>query len=728
MSRFLFNSKTNIFHCNKKISELLKFGKIDDARKMFDSMTQRDSVTWNSMISGYSKNNRIKDAQALFDICQDKNVTTWTAMLSGYAKIGRISEAVGLFKAMPERNIVSYNAMISGYLENGDFINSRKLFDVMVERNVSSWNSMITGYCRCGRVREARALFDVMPERNSVSWLVMISGYVEMREYEEAWDLFLEMNRRREVKPDQAIFVVTFSAAMGLDNLELVMSLLTLSMKIGSDKDVVVGTAILNALTRIGSFDFAIKFFEGMQEKNDYSYTTMITAFSQCARLEEAILFYGQVPEKSVDIKTAMMSAFAQNGRLEEARILFDELRNPNVVTWNALLSGYAQHGMVEEAKNLFARMPVRNLASWGTMISGLLQNGQSREALEVLAELHRSGIFPGHSIFASALLACSNCGDYKVGRQLHSLVVTSGYIDNTYIGNGLISMYAKFKNIEASALVFSSLRVRDIVSWNAFINGLSENNMFNCAFRTFQKMPKHDIVSWNSMFSAYVQAGEGELAFRLFLDMLGQGIKPSELTIISLLSVCASLRAAKLGKQIHALIYKVGLVSHLFVGNALVNMYFKCCPEDGIFAFEGMEERDLVTWNTVLTGCGENGFAEEAIQLFQKMKGEGVIPDQISFLGLLCACSHAGLLAEGLAFFSSMIQYYLIPPTIYHYTAVVDLLGRAGHLSEAESIINKMPFEPDAVILKVLLGACRIHNNISLGQKVSDKLCQIGM
>lgn len=138
------------------------------------------------------------------------------------------------------------------------------------------------------------------------------------------------------------------------------------------------------------------------------------------------------------------------------------------------------------------------------------------------------------------------------------------------------------------------------------------------------------------------------------------------------------------------------------------------------------MEERDLVTWNTVLTGCGENGFVEDAIQIFQKMKGEGFVPDQVSFLGLLCACSRAGLVAEGLAYFSSMIQYYRIAPTIYHYTALVDLLGRAGRLSEAESIIDKMPFEPDAVILEVLLAACRIHNNIKLGQKVAGRLLQI--
>ncbi|CDP14654.1 unnamed protein product [Coffea canephora] len=547
---FPWNPRTHIFQCNKRIQELLKFGQLDHARKVFDSMPQRDSVTWNSMISGYSKSNRIKDAEVLFNVCQDKNVTTWTAMLSGYAKNGRIWEAIRLFEAMPERNIVSYNAMISGYWGIGDFVNARRLFDVMSEKNVSTWNSMITGYCRCGRVYEAHALFDEMPERNSVSWVVMISGYVEIGQFEEAWALFLEIHRWRE--------------------------------------------------------------------RNDYAYTTMITAFSECGRLEDAIALYRQVPD-------------------------------------------------VTDA------------------------------SLEVLVQLHRSGTSPSCSSFTSALLACSNCGDYEVGRQIHSLVFKLGYQYNTYIGNGLISMYAKSKNMEVSSLAFSS-------------------------------MSERDIVSWNSLIIAYVQAGEGEFACQLFLDMLGQDVKPSELTFPYLLSVSGSLCAVKLGKQIHALIFKLGWASHLFVGNGLINMYFKFGSKDGFLAFESMEERDLVTWNTVLTGCGQNGFVEDAIQIFQKMEGEGFVPDQVSFLGLLCACGRAGLVAEGLAYFSSMIQYYLIAPTIYHYTALVDLLGRAGRLSEAESIIEKMPLEPDAVILEVLLAACRIHNNIKLGQKIAGRLLQIGM
>ncbi|CAK9140701.1 unnamed protein product [Ilex paraguariensis] len=718
--------KTNLYQCNKRLEELLKLGRVDEARNLFDEMIQRDSVTWNSMISGYSQNGLVDDARVLFDSFMGKNVRTWTAMLTGYAKRGRIKEAFEVFEAIPERNIVSWNAMISGYVQNGDLFSARKLFDAMIERNVSSWNSMITGYCHCCRMSEARELFEKMEEKNLVSWMVMVSGYVQVNKFIEAWGLFLRMHRS-EVRLDQSIFVVTLSAILGLDDVDLIENLRTLIIKTGYEEDVVVGTAILNAYTRNGCLDCAMKFFEMMPEKNEYSWTTMIAANSQCGRLNDAIALYERVPEQGISTLTAMMTAYAQNGRIFEARHMFDEMKNLTVLTWNAIIAGYAQNGMLEEAKDLFLRMPARNSASWAAMIAGLVQNGASNEALEVLAELHRSGIVPSHSSFTSALFACANVGAIEAGRQIHSLAIKSGCQYNSYVGNGLISMYAKCKNMENVTQVFGSMRVRDTVSWNSLITSFSDNHMLDDAVSTFRKMPKRDVVSWTAIISAHVQGGQGEVALQLFLDMLGHGVKPKELTVTSLLSACGSLGATNVGEQIHALIYKVGFDLCLFVGNALVTMYFKFGSEEGCMVFQEMAERDVVTFNAVLAGCAHNGLGKEAIEIFEKMKAERVSPDQITFLGLLCACSHAGLVDEGWAYFNSMSQDYGIMPLIYHYTCMVDLLGRSGRLYEAECLIENMPVEPDTVIWEALLAACRIHRNIKTGQRVAEKLFQMG-
>lgn len=677
------------------------------------------------MITGYCQNNRIDEARSLFDSFAGKNVRTWTTLLTGYAKHGDMREAERLFEVMPERNVVSYNAMISGYVQNGDLRRANMLFDEMPERNVASWNSILTGYCHCCLLSEAREIFDLMPEKNSVSYMVMISGYVHSNNYREAWDIFLEISRS-QVKPDQSILVVVLSAIIGLNNLELINNLRTIAIKTGYEGDVVVGTAILNAYTRNGSVNSAIKFFKTMPEKNEYSLTTMIAAFSQCGRLDDAIDLYDKNSQLRGASKTVMISAFAQNGRIKEARLIFDEIINPNVITWNAMVAGYSQNGLLKEAKEMFIKMPIRNSASWAAMIAGSVHNGEYEEALKLLIELNRLGNFPSDSTLTSSLLACTSLGDIKMGKQIHSLTIKTGSQYNSFVGNGLISMYAKCKNMEDVSQVFSKMREKDTVSYNSFINGLSENLMLDDARNTFEKMPQKDVVSWTSMISAYVQAGYGDIALELFIDMLSVGNKPNQLTVTTLLSACGSLGATKLGEQIHGLIFKLGLDSYLYVGNSLITMYFKCGCENGFMVFEEMDEHDIITFNAVLAGCGQNGLGNEAIQIFKQMEEKSFLPNEITFLGVLCACSHAGLVNEGWEYFNSMSQDYKIMPLVYHYTCMVDLLGRAERLNEAEALIESMPVKSDTVIWEALLAACKIHRNIEIGQRVAERLFEM--
>lgn len=718
--------QTNLFQCNKRIQDLTHLGRVEEARHLFDEMTQRDSVSWNSMITGYSQIGRLDEAWSLFNMFSGKNVTTWTTLLSAYANNGFIKEARSVFEAMPERTIVSWNAMISGYVRNGDLRSARKLFDEMPARNIASWNSIITGYRQHGLMREAYGLFYTMGERSLVSWMLMISGYVDISEYREAWDVF-RMMHMSGASPDQSIFVVVLSAVTGLDNLELVGHLRTIAIKTGYEGDVVVGTAILSAYTRSGCWSKALKFFETMSERNEYSWTTIITALSQCGRLDDAIALYNRVPKHSAETGTAMMTAYAKKGRIQEARLAFDKIPNPNLVTWNALVSAYTQNGMLEEATDVFFHMPVRNSSSWAAMISGLVQNGQSCEALEFFTELHRSRTVPNQYCFTSALFACANNGAVEIGRQIHSLTIKANCQFNSYVGNGLISMYAKCRNMGDVSQVFSTMKVRDTISWNSLIGGLSENLMVDDARSIFEKMPKRDVISWTAIISAYEQYGDGDTALKLFHDMLTGGVRPNQITFTSLVSACGSLGATKLGEQIHAFIFKLGFDSRLSVCNALITMYFKCGCLDGLRIFEEMPDRDIVTWNAILKGCAQNGLGKEAVQIFEQMEDEGVMPNDKSFTGVLCACSHAGLVDKGWAFFNSMSQKYGTTPTVYHYTCMVDLLGRAGQLYEAKALIENMSAEPDSVIWEALLGACRIHRNIKLGHMVAERLFEIG-
>ncbi|GAB4843314.1 hypothetical protein Ancab_013279 [Ancistrocladus abbreviatus] len=717
--------RNHLLQCNKRIRELFQLGRVDEARQLFDRMSQRDSVTWSSMISGYAQNNRITEAQLLFDACSGKDVRTWTALLTGYSKTGRIEEVRRVFESMPERNVVSWNAMISACVQNGDLADGRKLFDEMPERNVASWNSMITGYSHSCMMREARELFDRMPERNLVSWVIMISGFVQINSSKEAWEYFVKLHRS-DVRLDQSVFVVAFLAITGLGDLDLVESLRSVCIKTGYEQDVVVGTAVLNAYTRNESVDVAWYFFERMPKRNEYTWTTMISALSRSGRLDDAIAVYASILQHTVSSRTAMMTAFVQNGRIQEAVSIFNEIPNPTIVTWNAMIAGYSQNGMLEEAKHLFMQMPARNSASWAAIISGLVQNGQSEEALQLFTNLHQSGNPPSHSCFTSSLFACANLGAIMIGKQIHAFTIKTGSQNNPYIGNGLISMYAKCSSVEDVSQVFTVMGVKDMVSWNSFISGLSSNNMLDDAHDTFVKMPKRDVVSWTAIISAYVQAGSVEVALQMFLDMVASGLKPNPLTLTSVLSACGGVGATKFGEQVHGLIFKLGHDLCLFVCNALITMYFKCGSEDGLCIFHNMPERDIVTWNAVLAGCAKNGLGKDAIKIFNRMKLEGVLPNEITFLEILCACSRAGLVDEGRAYFNSMNEVYGIKPLVYHYTCMVDLLGRAGELSEAEDLIESMPVESDAVIWEALLGACRIHKNIECAERVAKRLFQM--
>ncbi|XP_020253157.1 pentatricopeptide repeat-containing protein At4g02750-like [Asparagus officinalis] len=709
-----------------QIQSLSSRGEIADARKLFDELPHRSTIAWNSMIFGYSQHGLLDQAHSLFDSFSGRNTRTWTILVSGYAKAGRLDEARELFNSMPDQNPVSWNAMISGYVQNGSIRNARELFDEMPERNCESWNAMVTGYCRECMMEEARGLFELMPEKNLVSWTVMISGYVRVSKFVEGWRIFRRMIDRG-FRPDQSSFAAAVNAVVGVHDLCLLENFRTLAIKTGFEADVVIGTATLNAYTRYSQgLDLAKKFFGGMKEVNDYTWSTMISALSHVGRLDDAASVFECDPEKSIASMTAMLTGYAQHGRIEEARFLFDQIQNPNVVSWNAMIAGYSQNGMLDEAKKLFDGMPVRNPVSWAAMISGFAQNGRSEEALEFLIELHRLGMLPSPSSFTSGFSACAAAGAIEIGRQLHSLAIKVGSQFNSFVNNGLITMYAKCKNIGDVNQVFRWMRTKDSISWNSMITALAQNYMLEDAKNVFEKMPHRDVVSWSAVISAYDQAEQGNEAFELFRRMLAEGTLPNSLTMTSLLSASGNLGIVKLGRQIHCLACKLGNNLNLIVGNSLITMYWKCGCVDSFSVFYEMRERDTITWNSILAGCSQHGFGREAIEIFEKMKAEGVSPNQITFVNVLSACSHAGLVDEGWRYFKSMSKDYSLMPLKNHYACIVDLLGRAGHLYETEAFIENMPIEPDSVVWAALLGACRIHQNVELGRRVAERLFEM--
>ncbi|KAG8069772.1 hypothetical protein GUJ93_ZPchr0006g41435 [Zizania palustris] len=712
--------------CSARIRELGRLGLVAEAREVFDALPRRDIIAWNSMVSAYCKNGMPDAARALFDAISGGNMRTGAILLSGYARLGRVLDARRVFDEMLERNTVAWNAMISCYAQNGDITMARRLFDAMPSRDITSWNSMLTGYCHSLQMVDASNLFEKMPERNLVSWTVMISGYSRTENHGKAWDMF-RMMHHEGLMPDQSNFASVLSAVKGLGNLGVLESLRVLALKTAFERDVVIGTAILNVYTRdANALETAIKFFETMIERNEYTWSSMISALSHGGRIDDAIVVYERDPVKPIACQTALLTGLAQCGRIDDARILFEQIPKPIVVSWNAMITGYMQNGMIDEAKELFDKMPFRNTISWAGMIAGYAQNGRSEEALGLLQELHRSGMLPSLSSLTSIFFACSNTGALEIGTQVHSLAVKVGCHFNSFVCNALITMYGKCRNMEYARQVFSQMVTKDIVSWNSFLAALVQNNLFDDARNTFDNMLSRDVVSWTTIISAYTQAEQCDEAMGIFRTMLCEHVLPNSPILTILLGVCGSLGASKLGQQIHTVAIKLGMDSELIVANALISMYFKCGCADSRRIFDLMEERDIFTWNTIITGYAQHGLGREAIKMYQLMESTGVIPNEVTFVGLLNACSHAGLVDEGWKFFKSMSQDYGLTPLLEHYACMVDLLGRTGNVQGAEQFIYDMPIEPDMVIWSALLGACKIYKNAEIGKKAAEKLFKI--
>eukprot|EP01018_Ginkgo_biloba_P031676 Gb_31111 [translate_table: standard] len=327
-------------------------------------------------------------------------------------------------------------------------------------------------------------------------------------------------------------------------------------------------------------------------------------------------------------------------------------------------------------------------------VIRTLCKQGLVKEALHDLHVHDRKDTIK--TTYASLLEDCINKKLLSEGKLVHAHMTEMGFKPDRFLGNTLVNMYAK-----CGSLVY--------------------------ARRVFDRMPERNVVSWTVMISAYDSRGHAEEALTLFSQMQQTGIQPNEFTFASVLPACADLAALEQGRKIHETIIKSGFHSDVFVASALLDMYAKCGSiEDACHVFDEMPKRNVISWNAMIVGYAMHGCAKEALQLFKQMQHLGTKPDHVTFVGVLSACRHAGLVEDGWQCFHCMSENYHITPAMKHYCCMVDLLGRAGHLDEAHDFIDKMPVKPDADVWGSLLGACRIHTNMELGQHVAERLFEL--
>lgn len=363
-----------------------------------------------------------------------------------------------------------------------------------------------------------------------------------------------------------------------------------------------------------------------------------------------------------------------------------------------ALLDMYAKCKHLVYACRVFHGMPVRNEVTWSALIGGFVLCDRMVQAFSLFKDMLAQGLcFLSPTSVASALRVCASLADVRVGTQLHALLVKSGIHANLTAGNSLLSMYAKAGLIDETMSLFVEMAVKDTVSYSAVLSG-------------------------------YVQNGKAEEAFAVFKKMQTCNVEPDVATMVSLIPACSHLAALQHGRCSHCSVIIRGLASETSICNALIDMYAKCGRIDlSRQVFDKMAARDIVSWNTMIAGYGVHGLGKEATSLFLGMKNQGFAPDDVTFICLISACSHSGLVTEGKHWFNMMTQKYGILPRMEHYIGMVDLLARGGFLDEAYQFIQSMPLKADVRVWGALLGACRIHKNIDLGKQVSRMIQKLG-
>jgi len=493
--------------------------------------------------------------------------------------------------------------------------------------------------------------------------------------------------------------------------------------------DLFLGNTLVSLYTKCGSLREARRVFEQMPRRNVVSWTVMIAAYAKQGCSDEALAMFHQMKlagivanqftfasvlpacanlgfleegkrmhdeiirrqlESDVFVGSALVNMYVKCGNLDKARQVFDKMPERNVVSWTTMVAGYAQNGQIEEASKLFQKMPERNVASWNAMIAGYAQRGRVDEARKLFGEMPKRDVVSWTSMIAG----CAQNG-----------------------------------NVDKALKLFEQMPEKDLVSWNTMVTGYVQNGLVDEAFKLFEKIPQRDVVSWNTMIAGYAQNGYFDEALKLFQRMQLTKVKPNAETFPSVLPACANLAALEPGKVLHLYIIKSGFESDVFVGSTLIDMYAKCSSiGDASKVFDGMSTRNVVSWNAMIAAYAIHGCGKQALDLFEQMKHFDTSPNQVTFVGVLSACCHAGLVSEGRQYFNSMSVDYHITPVMEHYCCMVDLLGRTGCLDEAHDFINKMPIEPDTAVWQSLLGACRIHANVDLGEKVAERLSNVGL
>ncbi|XP_073107105.1 putative pentatricopeptide repeat-containing protein At5g09950 [Elaeis guineensis] len=642
------------------------------AQQVFDSIPIKNSITWNCIISVHSNKG---DAMAAFKLFSDMQMGS-----SG-------------FDSKP--NEYTYGSLISMTYSSscGMCLLEQMLARVSKSGFLSDLyvgSALVSAFARFGLLDRAKKIFLQMDEKNAVSMNGLMVGLVKQNLGQEAVDVFRETRNLVMINYDS--YVVLMSALAEFSVLEegrrKGREVHGLVVRAGlMDSKVAIGNGLLNMYAKCGAIDEACRVFKLMTMKDQVSWNTMISGLDQNGYFEKALMSFLMMLRNGImPSNYAIISALSSCASLRVlsagVQLHCDGIKlgfDLDVSVSNSLLAMYGECGALSECWRVFSYMPDYDQISWNSMIGALASSEASlQESIGVFLDMMRNGWKPNRVTFMNIFAVLSPLSVLELGRQVHALVLKHGVSEDSAVENALLSCYAKSGEID------------------------------DCERLFFKMSDRRDDVSWNSMVAGYVQNGLLQKAMDFVWFMIHSGQQMDCFTLATVLSACASVAALERGLEIHAFGVRCYLVSDVVVESALVDMYSKCGRVDyASRVFRFMSLRNEFSWNSMISAYARHGLGEEALEVFKEMQCRNQRPDHVTYVGVLSACSHAGLVEEGLKYFESMGDYGLVP-RMEHYSCMIDLLGRAGKLDKVEEFVKGMPMSPNVLIWRTVLVACR--------------------
>lgn len=463
-------------------------------------------------------------------------------------------------------------------------------------------------------------------------------------------------------------------------------------------------------------------------------YTTLFTQCIKTKNLNLGRQLHSHLIKTSLTLDifytNRLIDIYCKCNALHSAQKAFYELPTKNTHSWNTIISGFSRFGCFDEAHHLFDQMPERNVVSYNLLMSSLTNHGFYGKSINVFRRMQSECgfVFMDEFSLVNVVHTCACLGELKLLRWVHGVGIVIGLEFGVVVCNALVDAYGKCGDPDNAYSVFGGMVEKDIVSWTSMVVAYVHASRLDDAYLIFNQMPVKNTVSWTALITGFAQNGQGSEALDLFEQMTEEGIVPSAYTYVSVLSACADLTLIERGKQVHGYITRSISscnLSNLFLLNSLIDMYCKCGNmASAVKLFETSEGKDVITWNAIIIGFAQNGHGHESLSFFRRMLKAKVMPNHITFLGVLSACSHGGLLGEALKIFYSMERDFGVIPSLDHYAALIDVLGRKNRLKEALDLTLALSNGSDHVgIWGALLGACQVHGNLDLAERAAETL-----